>query len=150
MTEQEFRQLYRVQADITRRQARIERLEKLQEHCARELEDVVPSSLDAGSESRPRRQHVRKDNPEYLRREDQIRRMKMLNRQQAELYEEGCTLVELCEDWQTRAAASAHCLEGKSYPDIVAELRAMGVQADAEALRKAVDRWVKKAVEIKV
>jgi hypothetical protein len=53
-------------------------------------------------------------------------------------------------DWLYRAAASAHCLEGKSYPDIVAELRAMGMQVDAEALRKAVDRWVKKAVEIKV
>jgi hypothetical protein len=146
MTEQEFRQLYRVQADITRRQARIERLEKLQEHCARELEDVVPSSLDAGSESRPRRQKVRKDNPEYLRREEQIRKLKTLNRQQAELYEEGCTLVELCEDWQTRAAASAHCLEGKDYPQIVKEMKTVGIATNVETLRKAVNRWLKEAI----
>lgn len=144
MTAKDFRNLYKLPMDIAKRRARIAKLEAVQVAGAVQAADVVQASHGEGNACINGHVTVTGRDIAYDRREEQIRRLKELNERQQQMYEEGCMLVESCEDPRTRAALTAHCVEGIRYTEIACEMEEHGIHANADALRKSVDGWISK------
>lgn len=144
MTRKEFYHLHDIPMDIARREARIASLEALQAQRPSVVSDVVRSSVGEGNACTLGHVTVTGTDAAYARRAEQIAALRRKNAHMQLLYAEGIELIETCADLRTRAAMSAHCVEGRRYCDIAKDFNQPDV--DAEALRKAVDRWILKNI----
>lgn len=144
MTRKEFYHLHDIPLDIARREARIASLEALQAAGPSVVSDVVRASHGEGNACIQGHATVTGTDAMYARRAKQIDLLKRKNLHLQLLYEEGLDLIETCTDLRTRAALSARCVEGRRYCDIARDFAQPDV--DAEALRKAVDRWISKNI----
>lgn len=146
LTPREFRKLYMLPYDIDKRQRRIEQLESIQASGPQTASDVVKSSSGEGNACILTHATVSGTDISFTRREDEIERLKSINRQQKEKYMYGLQLIEACEDVELRSILSAVCAEGKKPQDVAVELMEKGMDVGPEAIRSRVDRWIKKNV----
>lgn len=144
MTAKDFRNLYKLPMDIAKRRARIAKLEAVQMAGAVRAADVVQASHGEGNACINGHATVTGRDIAYDRREEQIRRLKELNAHKQQIYDEGMALVESCPDPRTRAALTAHCVEGIRYTEIACDMEEHGIHTNEDALRKSVDRWISK------
>lgn len=146
LTPREFRKLYIMPYDIDKRQRRIEQLESIQSSGPQTASDVVKSSSGEGNACILTHATVSGTDISFTRREDEIQRLKSINRQQKAKYLYGLQLIEGCEDVELRSILSAVCAEGKKPQDVAVELMEKGMDVSPEAIRSRVDRWIKKNV----
>lgn len=146
LTPREFRKLYMLPYDIDKRQRRIEQLESIQSSGPQTASDVVKSSSGEGNACILTHATVSGTDISFTRREDEIQRLKSINRQQKAKYLYGLQLVEGCEDVELRSILSAVCAEGKKPQIVAVELMEKGIDVGPEAIRSRVDRWIKKNV----
>ncbi len=146
LTPREFRKLYMMPYDIDKRQRRIEQLESIQASGPQTASDVVKSSSGDGNACILTHAIVSGTDISFTRREDEIKRLKSINRQQKAKYMYGLQLIEGCEDVELRSILSAVCAEGKKPQDVAVELMECGIDLGPEAIRNRVERWIKKNV----
>lgn len=146
LTPQEFRKLYAIPFDIDKRQRRIEQLEALQAEGPQSASDVVKSSSGEGNACILGHATVTGTDASYSRREGEIQRLKLINRQQRTKYMQGQRLIEQCDDCELRALLTAICSEGQKPQDVAVELMERGVDISAEAIRRRVERWINQNV----
>lgn len=149
LTPREFRKLYAIPLDIEKRQRRIEQLEALQAEGPQSASDVVKSSSGEGNACILGHATVTGTDVSYSRREEEIKRLKQLNRQQLAKYMRGQELIERCDDCELRAMLTAVCSEGQKPQAVAIELMERGVDVSAEAVRRRVERWIKREVNNK-
>lgn len=144
LTPREFRKLYMMPYDIDKRQRRIEQLESIQSSGPQTASDVVKSSSGEGNACILTHATVSGTDISFTRREDEINRLKKINRQQKAKYLYGLQLIEGCEDVELRSILSAVCAEGKKPQDVAVELMECGIDLGPEAIRNRVERWIKR------
>lgn len=144
LTPREFRKLYMMPYDIDKRQRRIEQLESIQSSGPQTASDVVKSSSGEGNACILTHAIVSGTDISFTRREDEIQRLKSINRQQKAKYLYGLQLIEGCEDVELRSILSAVCAEGKKPQDVAVELMECGIDLGPEAIRNRVERWIKR------
>ena len=146
LTPREFRKLYMMPYDIDKRQRRIEQLESIQSSGPQTASDIVKSSSGEGNACILTHATVSGTDISFTRREDEIKRLKSINRQQKAKYLYGLRLIEGCEDVELRSILSAVCAEGKKPQIVAVELMEKGMDVGPEAIRSRVNRWIKKNV----
>lgn len=142
----EFRKLYAIPFDIEKRQRRIEQLEALQADGPQSVSDVVKSSTGEGNACILGHATVTGTDISFSRREDEIKRLKQVNRAQRAKYMRGQELIERCDDCELRAILTAICSEGKKPQEVAIELMERGVDLGPEAIRRRVERWINQNV----
>lgn len=138
----ELRKLYAIPYDIEKRQRRIEQLEELQSDGPQSASDVVKSSSGEGNACILSHATVTGTDASFIRREDEIRRLKEINADQKAKYLYGQRLIESCDDCELRALLTAICSQGKKPQDVAVELMEQGVDIGSEAIRRRVERWI--------
>lgn len=126
---QAWRHLYALPLDMRKREARIRQLETLYRQALAQEAQAAAAACPAVPvlSARLARQRAA---------------LEQAQRDCWQQYQQAAAAIERCPDPLLRAVLHGRCLEGKSYPALAGELARAGIPATADALRKAVDRWL--------